>query len=222
MKDSYKINLLGEELILLPEKAIYFKKGNILLLADLHLGKTGHFRNAGIPVPPRLAFADLETIDILLNEKFPDTERLIILGDLFHSEMNIDWKIFERWRSGYLNLNIQLIKGNHDVFSNSIYEEMGVEVFDIFIVNNFILVHKYNDEETPEGLYKICGHIHPAVRIRGKARQALTLPCFYFGSTFGVLPSFGSFTGRYIIQPSENDSIFVIVDYNCEKKIIKI
>ena len=31
--------------------AIYWKEKNTLLLADLHLGKVGHFRKSGIPVP---------------------------------------------------------------------------------------------------------------------------------------------------------------------------
>ena len=51
MKGIYKIELFGEKLDLLPQKAIYYPQHKTLLAADLHLGKAGHFRNAGIAVP---------------------------------------------------------------------------------------------------------------------------------------------------------------------------
>ena len=34
--------------------AIFWKEKNTLLLADIHLGKVGHFRKSGIPVPRKL------------------------------------------------------------------------------------------------------------------------------------------------------------------------
>ena len=48
---SERIELCGQELELLPQKAIYWKDRNCLLIADLHLGKSTHFRKNGIAVP---------------------------------------------------------------------------------------------------------------------------------------------------------------------------
>jgi metallophosphoesterase superfamily enzyme len=51
---SLEVEVQGELLSLLPEKAIYWKSRKALLIADLHLGKAGHFRKHGIAVPGRV------------------------------------------------------------------------------------------------------------------------------------------------------------------------
>jgi metallophosphoesterase superfamily enzyme len=73
-------------------------------------------------------------------------------------------------------------------------------------------------EEEAQDLYNLSGHLHPGVNMRGKARQSVTLPCFYFGENMGLLPAFGTFTGLARIYPKKNDKVFVIV----EEKIIEI
>ena len=66
--------------------------------------------------------------------------------------------------------------------------------------------------------YNLSGHLHPGVNLRGKARQSVTLPCFYFGEQAGLLPAFGTFTGIARIQPKKNDKVFAIV----EDKVIAV
>jgi uncharacterized protein len=219
IKNSIDVILKGEVFTLLSRKAVYYNKEKALLISDIHLGKTGHFRKAGIPVPAELAFTDLTCLAELLNHKNLSVEKLIILGDFFHAEENFDLRIFEEWRKKNHKLKIQLIKGNHDIFSDNIYNLLDIETFNFAVLNKFILIHNLKDEENIDGLYKICGHVHPAVRVYGKAKQALTLPCFYFGKNFGILPAFGKFTGNYIIHPGENDAVFVIGDLEGEGKI---
>ena len=66
MTAGLDFNLLEQDLLLLPEKAIYWKQQKALIAADVHLGKVGHFRKAGIAVPQQLAKDDdgLEILDI--------------------------------------------------------------------------------------------------------------------------------------------------------------
>ena len=45
-----------------PERCIYWEEQNALILADIHLGKAGHFRNAGVAVPQRSGVADLQRL----------------------------------------------------------------------------------------------------------------------------------------------------------------
>lgn len=220
LNNSYQIKLLDEELILLPQKAIFFKTHKTLLAADLHLGKTAHFRNAGIPVPSELAFVDLKILSSLLDVL--DIERFIILGDLFHSEMNIDWRILKEWRDNYRHIKIQLVKGNHDILTNFCYQDLDIEIFDTKVFRNFLLVHDYKDCRNSDNLYKICGHVHPGVTLVGKGRQKIKLSCFYFNENYGMLPSFGRFTGKYFINPKVNDYVFVIADAEDGKKVIRI
>ena len=210
IKRPTDIIINDENLTLLPQKAIYYRREKALIVADIHLGKAGHFRSAGLPVPVELAFVDLEALNDLLNNSDFVIEKLIVLGDLFHAKLNYDRKIFEEWRVQNNELEVLLIKGNHDILTDSIYESLNIKVYEIMILNNFLLIHNFEDEDEIGELYKLCGHIHPAVRIHGKAKQSMTLPCFYFNDRIGILPAFGRFTGKHIIKPDENDIVFVI------------
>lgn len=214
-----EIRLFDEEITLLPQKAIYIKKEKTLLIADIHIGKAGHFRNAGIPVPSQLAFADLKVIDGILVNSGLEIDRLMVLGDMFHAGKNTDWLIFEHWRREKDSLEIILVKGNHDILSDAHYEEMGISVVKSAVLGKFFLVHNFRHKNEHEGLYKLSGHVHPGVRFRGKGRQSMTLPCFYFNESFGILPAFGGFTGKYIIRPTGNDFVFVIAG---ENKVMKV
>jgi uncharacterized protein len=52
------------------------------------------------------------------------------------------------------------------------------------------------------------------VRIHGKARQSLRLPCFWWGDAtqnpIGVLPAFGEFTGGHPIKARPTDAVWAI------------
>ena len=56
------------------------------------------------------------------------------------------------------------------------------------------------------------GHLHPAVRLSGTAKQSLRLPCFWLGENFMVMPAFGRFTGAKSIRPEKTDTIYAIGD----------
>lgn len=57
--------------------------------------------------------------------------------------------------------------------------------------------------------YNICGHIHPAVKLKGKAKNKLTLPCFIFKKYHAIIPAFSSFAGSAIVKPQKNDRVFI-------------
>ena len=113
MKDSLEFTLLKQSLVLSIHKSIFWKEQECLIVSDLHLGKAGHFRKAGIPISSKIHTEDLDRLDLLLNKYQP--KRLIMLGDLFHSDKNNEWEAFSDWRSQYQNLRITLTLGNHDI-----------------------------------------------------------------------------------------------------------
>ncbi len=55
------------------------------------------------------------------------------------------------------------------------------------------------------------GHLHPGVKLSGKGRQAITLPCFYFGRQYGLLSAFGNFTGMAKLAVKRDDRVFIII-----------
>lgn len=202
---------LNQTLLLLCQKAIYWKEEKALIAADVHLGKGGHFRKAGIAVPRELAQDDLAVLSDLIHAHQP--QKLIFLGDLFHSDMNSDWDWFALWRQQFPKLQIMLIRGNHDVIHDKHYIGLNVELHESLLVSPFLMLHHplvAEKLETAKG-YVLCGHIHPGVSLRGKGRQSLMLPCFAFGDRQAVLPSFGKFTGKVSMQHADSDKIFGVL-----------
>lgn len=204
-----EVVIRGEQLVLHPQKAVYWKSRQTLLLSDLHLGKINHFRRAGIPVPARANDHNLETLIDLIELSRP--ERIVCLGDLFHSHYNAEWEVFGEVVKHFSNIGFDLVLGNHDIMGQYQYTRKGIALHDSLRIADFLLTHHPLDV-VPEGLYNIAGHIHPGVCLRGKGRQALTLPCFYFGTTQAYLPAFGKFTGLARIRPKSGDHIFVVAE----------
>jgi len=193
---------------LFPQKALYWPKHQALLVADLHLGKVNHFRKSGIPVPQGANDQNLENLLQLIHLTRP--ARIICLGDLFHSHYNPEWEVFGELVAHFAHISFELVIGNHDVMSELQYERKGIRVFDSLQLGPFLFSH--HPEENCGDLYNMAGHIHPGVGLRGKGRQAMTLPCFYFGSRNALLPAFGLFTGLARINPRKDDRIFVIAE----------
>jgi DNA ligase-associated metallophosphoesterase len=201
---------------LLTQKAMYWQEEHALILSDVHIGKTQHFRKSGVPIPSSAAYSELDKLNRLLTDIKAD--KLIIVGDLFHSKHNVEIDVFEVWRVQYPNIAFHLIKGNHDILPLQRYHEIGVEVHTSqFTIGDIIFAHEL-PQVTEQDKYYITGHIHPGVKIRGAGKQHLRLPCFYFSNTFAILPSFGKFTGLAEVKILPGDEVYVIT----EKEVIKL
>lgn len=213
IENAKAINLNHSRFWLLPQKAMYWQEKNILLIADLHIGKSGHFRKHGIPVPGKVNTSNIELMDELVHETEP--EHVIILGDLFHSRANKEWDAFQSWRKNLPDLEVSLVIGNHDILPGSVYHSSHINLFKRLTIDSFLLIHDLNElPEQPEVTekYVLSGHIHPAVQLKGKGRQSMKLPCFFFGKKQGILPAFGQFTGTHVIEPERGDRIYTIAE----------
>lgn len=201
--------IVDEQVVLFPQKAIYWKNRQILMLADLHLGKINHFRKSGIPVPHQANDRNLEILLDLITRCQP--KRVICLGDLFHSHYNQEWEVFGELVKHFAAISFELVIGNHDIMSDHQYQRKGILLHDELKIGPFLLTH-HPLEDVPENTYNLSGHIHPGISLKGKGRQSVTLPCFYFGERQAYLPAFGSFTGLAKILPKREDKIFVVAD----------
>lgn len=210
-----EINLKGHRVNLLPQKALHFMDEKILLLSDLHVGKVNHFRRAGLPVPVKVNDRNTETLIDLFGSIRP--ERVIFLGDLFHSHYNDEWEVIGQVMRHFRSISYELVQGNHDIMSQHQYERHGLKVAEQLNIGPIVLTHEPL-QDVEEGMFNLAGHIHPGVRLYGRGRQALTLPCFYFGKQLGLMPAFGAFTGLATIKVKKEDQVFVVV----EGKILKV
>lgn len=196
---------------LLPEKAIYWEDKETLIITDLHIGKSGHFRKAGIAAPSTINAKNLERLGKLIQKHNPST--LLILGDLFHSKANREWLEFEEWRENFEHLDLQLVTGNHDLLHHSFYESANINVYETLEMNAFLFVHDPDDSIKSELKHTVvAGHLHPGISIKGKGRQSLRFPCFLFSDEKILLPAFGEFTGVYTIKPEEGEKVFAVVE----------
>lgn len=58
------------------------------------------------------------------------------------------------------------------------YVEAGIRLMSVMQVESKIL---FSHEPSNKGLFNVHGHLHPAIRLKGKGRQKLELPCFLKG-----------------------------------------
>lgn len=200
----------GEQLVLLPERAIWWPARRALLVADVHLGKSGHFRKHGLAIPAQIEEKDLLCLQSLW-QRLP-VEELLILGDLFHSGYNRQWERFGEVRAAFGG-TVRLIRGNHDMLRPAHYNGLAIEVVDQWAAGPFLMTHEPMAVETiPADKVNLAGHLHPGILLRGKGRQRLRLPCYWLGPRQGLLPAFGRFTGLANIQPAPEDLVFAIAE----------
>ena len=141
-----------EHFILSAERTLYWEDQRALIVADLHAGKTGHFRKSGINIPQSVYKDDLHRL--LAQILFFKAEKLIIVGDLTHSVANRELDLFRRWRNDFPALEVHLAKGNHDILDNKWYEEANITVHnEIFSINQFVRNFRMNAE------LRSCGNI---------------------------------------------------------------
>jgi DNA ligase-associated metallophosphoesterase len=202
----------GQHLWLSPERCIFWEEEKALIVSDLHFGKTGHFRREGIAMPQLVYKTDLQR---LVNQiQYFQPSKLIVVGDLFHSRENKELDLFRKWRDDLAGIEIILVKGNHDILRADWYSKAGIRLTDdSLLINNFLFRHDLAGQINPEpSSYLFSGHLHPGIQVRGLAKQSLTFPCFYFTSSYCVLPAFSHFTGVALIDPEENENVFAIVN----------
>ncbi len=203
-----KITIKGTDIILDKERAIYLPEHSLLVISDLHAGKSAHFRIGGLQVPATLGQTDLKRLSMLFSKYEP--ERFMVTGDMFHHGFNNDIRQFREWRNTFQEINFILVKGNHDRLSDEDYELLNITVYDpSYALGPFSFIHEAPTTAANQ-LYPITGHIHPGVSLLGAARQRLRFPCFFFGATHAVLPAFSLFTGLAIMYPTANDRVFAI------------
>lgn len=184
----------------------------MLLISDVHLGKVAHFRKFGAAVPRKAIHKNYVLLDQIVSDFEPF--QICFLGDLFHSTLNKEWELFENWVAKTPS-EIVLVSGNHDIISPHKFESLGIPICQELIMDGFLLTHH---PEEREGYFNFCGHIHPAIKLKGDGRQTLRLACFFKSNHQLIFPAFGEFTGTHTLKPKKGDEVFAIV----EDQVVKI
>lgn len=206
-----EVEVAGEKLTLLPERAVYWGAARTLLVADPHFGKAASFRALGVPVPRGTTTGTLERLDAVLRRT--EALHLIFLGDFLHAvegRAPETLRVLNEWRRMHAAVEMTLVRGNHDARAGDPPKELEVNCVPAPLARDpFVLDH--HPRASAAG-YVLCGHVHPTVHLSGRGRQHSRLSCFWFGRDIGVLPAFGEFTGAADADVRPGDRVYVVTD----------
>ena len=197
-KTSFKFYWEDTLIEMLPSRALFLPKTKELLICDVHLGKAEYFQQNGIPLTNNSDENNFTRIESIVRKYSP--EKLIILGDLFHSKYSISKTLQKRVEDlpEQLKTNIELVLGNHDVGCNI----KNIKIFKIKKNRNITFSHEPINLEDNKTL-NICGHYHPKLYLKNKGDK-LSFRCFAMDQNKNTLflPAFGDLTGGYPCKKS--------------------
>jgi len=208
-RNALTTSLAGETVELLAERALYWPRMRALMVADVHLGKAAALRAGGVPVPRGATANDLAQLGALVVRT--GAARLVVLGDFLHAAASrvaaLD-AAFVAWRRAHAGLALTLVRGNHDTRAGDPPPSWQVDVVaEPHGLAPFVLCH---EPTAPRTGYALCGHVHPGVRLAGRAYESARLPCFVLGRRRAVLPAFGRLTGLALVTPVAGETLVAI------------
>ncbi|MFN0128455.1 MAG: ligase-associated DNA damage response endonuclease PdeM [Verrucomicrobiales bacterium] len=216
---SIGLRLGGQSLELLPERAVFWRDREVVLVADCHFGKASSFRQHGVAVPEGDTSEDLARLDRVIART--GARQLVVVGDFFHSPHGYGPEVVQAlldWRRRRSELCVALVPGNHDRALHRLPAGLALEIApEPYELDGLTFIHDpgqaaiHGGESASGERNYVCGHVHPAVRLGDGRVRGMRAPCFWLkaGSTL-VLPSFGSFTGHAVITPRDGDRVFAL------------
>ena len=197
-KSSFKFCWEDTFLEMLSSRALFLPETKELLIWDIHLGKAEYFQQNGIPLTNNSDENNFARIKKIVKNYSP--EKLVILGDLFHSKYSIDKTLQKKVEDlpEILKTDVQLVRGNHDVGCDI----KNLKILIIRKTKNIIYSHEpvnLSDKKT----LNICGHYHPKLYLKNKGDK-LSFRCFPMDMNKNLLylPAFGDLTGGYPCKKS--------------------
>ncbi|WP_417207326.1 ligase-associated DNA damage response endonuclease PdeM [Antarctobacter sp.] len=186
--NTHRFTFHGTHLSALPSGALFWPEAGLLVVSDLHLGKSARLSAVGgAQLPPYETRETLQRLDADLAAT--GAARVICLGDSFDApgidahlpEDDLLW--IARLQAGR---DWTWIAGNHDPAPVTLTGAHRAEHRDGPLIFRHIT--------TPEARGEISGHYHPKARLSARGRS-LTRPCFLFDADRLILPAYGAYTG---------------------------
>ncbi len=205
---AVKINISGEELLLLPQRAFFWPSYRTLGLADVHLGKAHSLQRLGLPISAEAHRDDLNQIAELIHQLNPS--HVVILGDFIHRKDS--WsdsliKMLDAFFAKFAEIRWSLVIGNHERGSKPYLESLPFQISEESLqVGPLTMAHGHGKSAAG---FVIVGHVHPVISLKNGPTR-LRLPCFVLDDKRLLLPSFGSLTGGFELEIASDQRIFAI------------
>lgn len=186
--NTYAFTFHGADLRALPSGALHWPACSLLVVSDLHLGKSARLSAVGgAQLPPYETRETLQRLDADLAAT--GARRVICLGDSFDApgidaalpEDDLTW--LTRLQAGR---DWTWIAGNHDPAPVTLKGHHRAEHREAALIFRHIAA--------AEGTAEVSGHYHPKARLCARGRT-LTRPCFLVDEVRLILPAYGAYTG---------------------------
>ena len=180
---AYDFRLCETALTALPSGALYWAEQGVLVVSDLHPGKSERIaRRSGVLLPPYEVTETLSRLDADIATTAP---RLVIcLGDSFDDLKAADLaEDHALWLTRLMaGRRWVWIEGNHDPGPVDLGGEHRTELTLGPLTFRHIALLGARGE--------VSGHYHPKMRVAGQSRR-----CFLLDGARLILPAFGTYTG---------------------------
>jgi uncharacterized protein len=203
MSDQPEVLILGERLVMLPERALHWPGADTLFVADPAFGRAAAFHKTKAVIESTRA--DLDRLSAVIARV--EARRVIFLGELLHPRAgraaeNLD--AISMWRAELASVEMAIVSAK----PLDLPEEWIITLLDELHVDAPFMLS--NHRIAPAMGYALIGGQHPGASMlkTAKSRGAL-LPCFWFGMHTGALPAFGATSGLTPIKPEKRDRVFI-------------
>lgn len=188
--NGHSFTFAQNQLIARADGALWLPDRRLLVVSDLHLGKSERMaRRGGALLPPYETEETLWRLDAAISET--DPARVLCLGDSF-DDLGAALALPEGHRTTLNRLQAGRdwiwIEGNHDPGP----VDLGGTHKHSLMVDGLTFRHIATPRETAE----VSGHYHPKAAIPGGGRR----PCFVYDTKRLILPAFGAYTGGLLVN----------------------
>ncbi len=181
--------------------AVYLRKHDAIVIADLHLGYEEAMARQGVFLP-RLQLRRVRSV-LEKARKHSGAETLIVAGDIKHEfgkllrmeKLETAKFIRDSFRLGFKRIIV--VRGNHDNYIGPIVKDLGGEFLEELELDDILVTHGHRRADIREYRVIIMGHEHPSLQVniggvKTKFPVLLKVP-LDSGASAIVLPAAGSY-----------------------------
>lgn len=207
------IVIRGEPFELLPERCLFWPAHRLLVVADLHLGKSETFQQSGLCLPSQSHRADLTALTRAIHRT--QATRLLFLGDLVHAVAGVTEAVrrqFARWLDSFHG-EVAVVLGNHDAGLAKRWPREWTRAVrhPRVMIDAVGFQHEPVSRRRAGGPFLWVGHVHPMIALK-RGPDRLRLPGFVISRSQGMLPAFSSVSGGSDMRLTPRLRAFVVGD----------
>jgi putative SbcD/Mre11-related phosphoesterase len=178
---------VADNVEIFPGGAALLLDGEVLVVADLHLGYEAALEYKGLSIP-RVQTRKIEQyLTRVIDEIRPS--KLIIAGDMKHNfsrNLTQEWQDVDRFvRLLTGRVKLEVVKGNHDNYLASILGGYKIPLTTETTCAGVRILHGHTGALS-DGI-TVMGHIHPCIRLRDSVGASIKDQCYLFEPKLRVL-----------------------------------